>query len=71
VQVVEVHVRDQHGVDCGPSVEGNLVMPPQVPDAVGQDGIGDEARAGQIEDDGRVAHPRELTLRIRRHGQRA
>ena len=71
VQVVEVHMGDQHGIDRSGDVVGDGAVAAEVRHAIGEHRVGQQPDATEIEHDGRVAHPRELDLGLRRHRRRA
>jgi uncharacterized membrane protein HdeD (DUF308 family) len=72
VQVVEMDMRDQHGVDAVDHAVGDPDVAPQVGDARGEQRIREEAGTVEIDQDGGMAHPRELAAGIRRgHRSRA
>ena len=54
--MVVVHVRDQHPVDR-PRVSGRRHVAAQVRDAGPQDRVGQDARAGDVAEDGGVPEP--------------
>jgi hypothetical protein len=62
VQVVEVHVRDQHRVDAAEDVAVERHVSPQVRHPWRQDRIGEKPNVTELEQDGRVPDPRQLTV---------
>ena len=71
VQVVDVHVGDQHGVDRIRRGGGDGAVAPEVGDAAGEHGVGQQPDAAELDEDRGVADPRELQRRFGRHRRRA
>ena len=69
VEVVEVDVRDESGVDASELVRVERYAPPEVPHPRAQDGVGQQADPVQLDQDGRVPDVEKPTATFRRcHG---
>ena len=59
VEVIEVSMRDENPVERAEQAEVDRGLPPEMPYAAPEHGVGDEPRAVDVDHDGAVSQPGE------------